>query len=122
MVACPEPEAKRRTADGKRVVACGLRTANAGGVKTKKPAASKPNLVVPPPPPETPLLAVRSPGSPTKKRPSDPREKPAARDSHGKAGRVEIRREEPRRSAPRTSARRPERGNQPRSHKAGGKK
>ena len=92
-------------------------------MKNKKPAAArKPNLVVLPPRPETPVIAVRSAAVPVaKKRPSDPRENPAARDSKGKASRTEIRREEPRRSAPRTSNRAPERGNQPRSHKSGKK-
>ncbi len=55
----------------------------------------------------------------SKKRPTDPGQNPAVRDSKGKASRTEIRREAPRRSAPRQTGRAPERGNQPRSHKSG---
>ena len=98
-------------------------SADGRGVKSPKPAAvRKSNLVVLPPPPETPVIAVRSTKPVvSQKRPTNPRQNPAARDVHGKAGRTEIRREEPRRSAPRTTGRAPERGNQPRSHKAGKK-
>ena len=86
---------------------------------TKPTVARKPNLVVLPPPPETPVIAVRSPQAVvSQKRPTNPRQNPAARDVQGKASRIEIRREEPRRAAPRTTGRAPERGNQPRSHKA----
>lgn len=92
-------------------------------MKSPKPAAArKPSLVVLPPPPETPVIPLRSPKAVVaKKRPTNPRQNPAARDSKGKASRAEIRREEPRRTAPRTTGRAPERGNQPRSHKSGKK-
>jgi hypothetical protein len=97
--------------------------ADVASVKTNKPAsARKSRLVVVPPPPKPLLLALRTTAIPgSKKRPSNPRENPAARDSQGKASRTEIRREEPRRSAPRTTNRTPERGNQPRSQKSGKK-
>jgi hypothetical protein len=92
-------------------------------VKSTKPSPAKSSsLVVVPPPPKTLAISARSTTvSVAKKRPSNPMEKPSARDSQGKAGRAEIRREEPRRSAPRATARTPERGNQPRSHKSGKK-
>lgn len=82
-------------------------------------AATRPNLVVAPPPPDVTGTVTRAkPVLVAKKRPSDPREKPAARDSQGKASRAEIRREEPRRVAPRATGRDTERGNQQRSRKA----
>ncbi len=89
-------------------------------MKAKKAAATKkPNLVVVPPPPDKTGVVTRTkPALVVKKRPSDPREKPAARDSQGKASRAEIRREEPRRVAPRATGRDTERGNQQRSRKA----
>jgi hypothetical protein len=91
-------------------------------MKPTKPATRTVNLVKVPPPPAALVMEARSaPVSGAKKRPSDPREKPAARDAQGKASRAEIRREEPRRSAPRNTVGTPERGNQRRSHKSGRK-
>ena len=51
------------------------------------------------------------------KKPSDPREYPAARDSRGTSSRQEIRAHEAKVSAPRQSQRTPERGNQSRKHR-----
>ena len=92
-------------------------------MNSPKPAAArKSNLVVQPPPAQAPAIPLRSPKAVVAtKRPTNPRQNPAARDIQGKASRTEIRREEPRRAAPRTTGRAPERGNQPRSHKSGKK-
>lgn len=89
----------------------------------------KPSRTVPP---DVPPVVVVAPPAPTKelpsgvplsgqkrsrKRPLDSREYPAARDSQGKPGRDEIRRETARHVASRQSARTPERSGQPRSRK-----
>ena len=54
--------------------------------------------------------------APTKKRPSDPREYPLARDARGSAAREEIRSQTRMVSAPRESNRPMERSSQKRSH------
>ena len=83
--------------------------------KTKKTTA--PALVIVPPPPAAPPEKIRATARKVvgSKRPLDPRENPAARDSRGTASRAEIRRETSQVAAPRQSERRPERHNQPRS-------
>ncbi|GDY22353.1 hypothetical protein LBMAG56_37000 [Verrucomicrobiota bacterium] len=85
--------------------------------KTKTTPPTAPSLVVVPPPPVAPPEKIRAAAGKTlpTKRPLDPRENPAARDSRGTATRAEIRRESPQVTAPRASGRRPERSGQPRS-------
>jgi len=99
--------------------------APASKVAAKKPAAKKvkaATLVAAPARPKTRAVAVRNTKQASgTKRPSDPRENPAARDSRGTASRAEIRKENPRVPAPRASNRPVERRGQPRSRKAGSK-
>ena len=85
---------------------------------TKKASSPAPSLVVVPPPPAAPPERIRAAAGKTlaTKRPRDPRENPAARDSRGTATRAEIRRESPQVTAPRASGRTPERHSQPRSN------
>lgn len=91
-------------------------------MKPTKPARQTVNLVQAPLPPVALVMEPRSkPVTRPKKHPLSLRDNPTARDSQGKAGRTEIRREEPRRSAPRNTVGTAERGNQRRSHKSGRK-
>ena len=74
------------------------------------PPKKNSSLVVVPAPPTAVLPGSDSNGrkATPRKKPSDPREFPAARDARGTASREEIRREMPRRTAPRQApARRP---------------
>ena len=86
--------------------------------KTNKTSSAAPSLVVAPSPPAAALEKIRAAAgkSLATKRPLDPRENSAARDSRGTATRTEIRRESPQVTAPRASGRRPERHSQPRSN------
>ena len=85
-------------------------------MKTKPSVSIRvPSLVAVPPPPEVRLHYTR----PLAESSGRSRAVSSARVSQGKTGRSAIRREEPRRTAPRATGRTMERGNQPRTHKAG---